>query len=136
MKCPEALAQGRAGGALGAGAGGAGIAQKCVEVKAAVNNEAGKVLEGAGVFGRVDELQSGMSAPVCVHKAAGEEAGKPAHWDAGAAPGCPAAAAQFGTAARLSRERSAEWPPRRGALPPCRCSATVRTARTTRASSR
>ena len=62
MKCPEALAQGRAGGALGAGAGGAGIAQKCVEVKAAVNNVAGKVLEGAGVFGRVDELQSGMSA--------------------------------------------------------------------------
>ena len=58
-----------------------------------------------------------VGTPVCVHKAAGEEAGKPAHWDAGAAPGCPAAAAQFGTAARLSRERSAEWPPRRGALP-------------------
>ena len=33
VECPEALAQGRAGGALGAGAGGGGIAQKCVQVK-------------------------------------------------------------------------------------------------------
>ena len=32
VECPEALAQGRAGGALGAGAGGGGIAQKCVKV--------------------------------------------------------------------------------------------------------
>ena len=33
VECPESLAQGRAGGALGAGAGGGGIAQKCVQVK-------------------------------------------------------------------------------------------------------
>eukprot|EP00966_Prymnesium_polylepis_P108318 2507092-Prymnesium_polylepis.1 len=41
-ECPEELAQGRAGGALGAGAGGAGIAQKCVAVKATVSNGSGK----------------------------------------------------------------------------------------------
>lgn len=60
-ECPEELAQGRAGGALGAGAGGAGIAQKCVTVKATVTNESGKTVKDAGVFGSVIELQSGMS---------------------------------------------------------------------------
>ena len=38
VECPEALAQGRAGGALGAGAGGGGIAQKCVQVKVRLCN--------------------------------------------------------------------------------------------------
>lgn len=61
VECPEALAQGRAGGALGAGAGGGGIAQKCVQVKATTTNDSGDVLEGAGVFGRVDEVKSSMS---------------------------------------------------------------------------
>jgi len=61
VTCPEALAQGRAGGALGAGAGGAGIAQKCVQVKAATTNDSGGVLEGAGVFGRVEGVKDGMS---------------------------------------------------------------------------
>ena len=95
VECPEALAQGRAGGALGAGAGGGGIAQKCVQVKvrlcnpdpdpqpnstrdavqrgtaptptltlpltltqATAINDSGGVIEGAGVFGRVDEVMS------------------------------------------------------------------------------
>lgn len=61
VTCPEALSQGRAGGALGAGAGGAGIAQKCVQVKAKTTNDSGNVLEGAGVFGRVEGVVDGMS---------------------------------------------------------------------------
>ena len=60
-ECPEELAQGRAGGALGAGAGGAGIAQKCVAVKATVTNASGKTVKDAGVFGSVIEKESGMS---------------------------------------------------------------------------
>ena len=60
-ECPEELASGRAGGALGAGAGGAGIAQKCVLVKATVTNPAGKTVKDAGVFGVVSEKTSGMS---------------------------------------------------------------------------
>lgn len=59
--CPEALAQGRAGGALGAGAGGAGIAQKCVGVKAKASNGSGKEIIDAGVFGLVMDPVSGMS---------------------------------------------------------------------------
>lgn len=61
ITCPEELASGRAGGALGAGAGGGGIAQKCVEVKASTTNDSGSVLEGAGIFGRIEEVKSGMS---------------------------------------------------------------------------
>lgn len=61
VTCPEALAQGRAGGALGAGAGGAGIAQKCVEVKAVAQNGSGKQVKDAGVFGVVYGIQDGMS---------------------------------------------------------------------------
>merc|ERR1712050_127512 len=49
------------GGALGAGAGGAGIAQKCVLVKATVTNESGKTVKDAGVFGVVTEADTGMS---------------------------------------------------------------------------
>jgi len=60
-ECPEELAQGRAGGALGAGAGGAGIAQKCVAVKATVTNPTGKEVKDAGVFGVVMEKETGMS---------------------------------------------------------------------------
>merc|ERR1719326_1266213 len=45
VACPEELAQGRAGGA--------GIAQKCVEVKATATNETGKAVKDAGVFGVV-----------------------------------------------------------------------------------
>jgi len=41
IDCPEYLRQGRAGGALGAGAGGAGIAQKCVEATAYASNNSG-----------------------------------------------------------------------------------------------
>lgn len=59
--CPESLAQGRAGGALGAGAGGAGIAQKCVNVKATATNELGKEIKDAGVFGVVSGIKDGMS---------------------------------------------------------------------------
>ena len=55
VTCPEALRQGRAGGALGAGAGGAGIAQKCVEVQATASNTLGKEVKDAGVFGVVNE---------------------------------------------------------------------------------
>ena len=61
VQCPESLKQGRAGASLGAGAGGAGIAQKCVGVKASATNDSGSVLELAGGFGRVDEIKSGMS---------------------------------------------------------------------------
>jgi len=61
VECPEALAQGRAGGALGAGAGGGGIAQKCVEVKATADNGLGKTVKDAGVFGVVYGEQDGMS---------------------------------------------------------------------------
>lgn len=61
VACPEALAQGRAGGSLGAGAGGAGIAQKCVQVKATTDNDTGKKVELAGVFGRVEGIKDGMS---------------------------------------------------------------------------
>ena len=53
VTCPEELRQGRAGGALGAGAGAAGIAQKCVKIKANANNDSGKTLVDAGVFGVV-----------------------------------------------------------------------------------
>ena len=59
--CPESLRQGRAGGALGAGAGGSGIAQKCVAVKAAASNDSGKPVVDAGVFGVVSEETTGMS---------------------------------------------------------------------------
>ena len=61
VTCPEALSQGRAGGALGAGAGGAGIAQKCVEVKATTLNKTGKEIFDAGVFGTVNNKVDGMS---------------------------------------------------------------------------
>ena len=61
VSCPESLRQGRAGGALGAGAGGSGIAQKCVEVKAAASNDSGKPVVDAGVFGVVSEETTGMS---------------------------------------------------------------------------
>ncbi len=61
VTCPEALRQGRAGGALGAGAGGSGIAQKCVEVKATATNNSGKEVKDAGVFGVVNEATTGMS---------------------------------------------------------------------------
>jgi len=61
VTCPEALAQGRAGGALGAGAGGAGIAQKCVEVQATATNDSGKTIKDAGVFGVVSGKEDGMS---------------------------------------------------------------------------
>jgi len=60
VTCPESLAQGRAGGALGAGAGGSGIAQKCVEVTAAAQNGSGKKIVDAGVFGVVMD-DKGMS---------------------------------------------------------------------------
>merc|ERR1712087_1056719 len=61
VTCPEELSQGRAGGALGAGAGGAGIAQKCVQVTATVTNDSGKEVKDAGVFGVVEEAATGMS---------------------------------------------------------------------------
>jgi hypothetical protein len=61
VECPESLAQGRAGGALGAGAGGGGIAQKCVLAKATATNELGKEVKDAGVFGLVEGLKDGMS---------------------------------------------------------------------------
>lgn len=61
VTCPEELRQGRAGGALGAGAGGAGIAQKCVKVNAKASNGSGKVVSDAGVFGVVIGKQDGMS---------------------------------------------------------------------------
>ena len=60
-ECPEALAQGRAGGALGAGAGGAGIAQKCVKVVAKANNPQKNTAVDAGVFGVVYGTVDGMS---------------------------------------------------------------------------
>ena len=59
--CPEALAQGRAGGALGAGAGGAGIAQKCVTVKATASNPSKDAFSDVGVFGVIYEKKSTMS---------------------------------------------------------------------------
>ena len=61
VTCPPELAQGRAGGALGAGAGGAGIAQKCVQVKAAASNPSGNTLKDTGVFGVVISEAEGMS---------------------------------------------------------------------------
>jgi len=61
VQCPPELAQGRAGGALGAGAGGGGIAQKCVEVKAQVTNPRKTAVKDAGVFGLVSEKATGMS---------------------------------------------------------------------------
>jgi len=60
IDCPEYLRQGRAGGALGAGAGGAGIAQKCVEATAYASNNSGKTIKDAGVFGVIIDDQ-GMS---------------------------------------------------------------------------
>jgi hypothetical protein len=61
VACPEYLAQGRAGGALGAGAGASGIAQKCVLVKAGAKNDSGKQLKDVGVFGLVFGEKDGMS---------------------------------------------------------------------------
>ena len=61
ITCPEELRQGRAGGALGAGAGGSGIAQKCVKVNAKATNGSGKEVSDAGVFGVVTGKQDGMS---------------------------------------------------------------------------
>ena len=61
ITCPEELAQGRAGGALGAGAGGGGIAQKCVGVKAKASNGSGKSIKDAGVFGLVSDAETAMS---------------------------------------------------------------------------
>ncbi|KAL1527483.1 hypothetical protein AB1Y20_016148 [Prymnesium parvum] len=61
VDCPPELAQGRAGGSLGSGAGGAGIAQKCVAVQARVSNGSGKLVKDAGVFGVVSEAATGMS---------------------------------------------------------------------------
>ena len=61
ITCPEALAQGRAGGALGAGAGGAGIAQKCVQVKASASNPTSLEFQDVGVFGLVLEKSTSMS---------------------------------------------------------------------------
>jgi len=61
VACPEALAQGRAGGALGAGAGGSGIAQKCVKVVAKAKNDTGREAIDAGVFGIVEDKVGGMS---------------------------------------------------------------------------
>ena len=61
VTCPEELRQGRAGGALGAGAGGGGIAQKCVKVNAQASNGSGKLVKDAGVFGIVYGKQDGMS---------------------------------------------------------------------------
>lgn len=61
IECPEALAQGRAGGALGAGAGGAGIAQKCVQVKATASNPSKNTFSDVGVFGVISEKKTSMS---------------------------------------------------------------------------
>lgn len=61
VTCPESLRQGRAGGALGAGAGGAGIAQKCVNVRATAQNGLDKTVRDAGVFGVVLGKEDGMS---------------------------------------------------------------------------
>lgn len=61
VACPPELAQGRAGGALGAGAGGAGIAQKCVEVVAQTSSGQKEPVKDAGVFGVVTEKATGMS---------------------------------------------------------------------------
>jgi len=61
VECPPELAQGRAGGALGAGAGGAGIAQKCVEVEALTSNPQKEAVRDAGVFGLISEKATGMS---------------------------------------------------------------------------
>ena len=61
IECPEALAQGRAGGALGAGAGGAGIAQKCVQVKATAANPSKEGFQDVGVFGLISEKKTAMS---------------------------------------------------------------------------
>lgn len=61
ITCPEALRQGRAGGALGAGAGGGGIAQKCVEVDAKASNPSKNDYVDVGVFGLVTETKTSMS---------------------------------------------------------------------------
>ena len=61
VTCPEELRQGRAGGALGAGAGGGGIAQKCVKVDAVANSGMKKTVDDAGVFGVVTGAMDGMS---------------------------------------------------------------------------
>ena len=61
ITCPEALRQGRAGGALGAGAGAAGIAQKCVEVDALASNPSKNDYLDVGVFGLVTETKTSMS---------------------------------------------------------------------------
>lgn len=59
--CPEELRQGRAGGALGAGAGGGGISQKCVLVKASAVNNGKEAAIDAGIFGLVSGKADGMS---------------------------------------------------------------------------
>jgi len=61
ITCPEELRQGRAGGALGAGAGGGGIAQKCVAVKAKASNGSGGEIKDAGVFGVISDVETEMS---------------------------------------------------------------------------
>ena len=60
VTCPPELAQGRAGGSLGAGAS-SGIKQKCVEVSAAASNPTGKAVPDAAVFGRVFNKEDGSS---------------------------------------------------------------------------
>ena len=60
VTCPETLAQGRAGGSLGAGAS-IGIAQKCVQVKAAAENNSDTAIPDAAVFGFVYNVQDGSS---------------------------------------------------------------------------
>ena len=61
ITCPESLRQGRAGGALGAGAGGSGIAQKCVQVSAKAANPSKNDFLDVGVFGLVSEAKTSMS---------------------------------------------------------------------------
>jgi hypothetical protein len=61
ITCPEELSGGRAGGAVGTGAGSSGIAQKCVEVVADVNNAKKEVVKDAAVFGTIFETKTGMS---------------------------------------------------------------------------
>jgi len=60
VACPPELAQGRAGGSLGAGAS-IGIAQKCVKVKAEATNTGKKAVPDAAVFGFVLSKEDGSS---------------------------------------------------------------------------
>jgi len=61
LKCPPALAAGRAGGSEGAGANAAGFAQKCVNVQASLDNPYGKEYDDVAVFGRVFSVDDTMS---------------------------------------------------------------------------